>query len=165
MALLAIYKLAALSTDYWPFARDIWLHKNPQLADLQPTTSIYNDHLKGHKTWFEGIKNRDKLFISLISYKLTPLTLQHKYLGHTSIMPASSITTYDQDYKVSEAFPEDQWISILATLTLVVAGVSITLQSADKCPGQATPHASRCMCHSQWSGHNNPLCANKCLQE
>ena len=37
-------------------------------------------------------------------------------------MSASSITTYGQFYKVCGAFPEDQWISILAAFTTVVAG-------------------------------------------
>ena len=37
-------------------------------------------------------------------------------------MSASSITTYDQFYKVCRAFPEDQLISILAAFTTVVAG-------------------------------------------
>jgi hypothetical protein len=37
-------------------------------------------------------------------------------------MPASSITTYGQFYEVCGAFPEDQWISILAAFTTVVAG-------------------------------------------
>ena len=37
-------------------------------------------------------------------------------------MPASSITMYDQFYKACRAFPEDQWNSILAAFTTVVAG-------------------------------------------
>jgi hypothetical protein len=37
-------------------------------------------------------------------------------------MSASSITMHGQFYEVCGAFPEDQWISILAAFTTVVAG-------------------------------------------
>jgi hypothetical protein len=37
-------------------------------------------------------------------------------------MPASAITTYGQFYKTCKAFPGDEWISILASFTTVVAG-------------------------------------------
>ena len=37
-------------------------------------------------------------------------------------MPASSITTYGQFYKTCRAFLVNQWISILAAFTTVVAG-------------------------------------------
>ena len=37
-------------------------------------------------------------------------------------MSAFSITTYGQFYKACGAFPEDQWISILAAFTTAVAG-------------------------------------------
>jgi hypothetical protein len=37
-------------------------------------------------------------------------------------MPATAITTYGQFYETCEAFPGDEWISILAAFTTVVAG-------------------------------------------
>ena len=46
----------------------------------------------------------------------------HKHLRHISIMPTSPTTTYSQFYEVCKSFPDDQWISVLAAFTTVVAG-------------------------------------------
>ena len=37
-------------------------------------------------------------------------------------MPATAVTTYGQFYETCEAFPGDEWISVLAAFTTVVAG-------------------------------------------
>jgi hypothetical protein len=37
-------------------------------------------------------------------------------------MPASAITTYGQFYKTCKAFLSNEWISVLAAFTMVVAG-------------------------------------------
>ena len=46
----------------------------------------------------------------------------HKCHRHISIVPTSIVTTYGQLYEVCKAFPDDQWISMLAAFTTVVAG-------------------------------------------
>ena len=46
----------------------------------------------------------------------------HKCHRHISIVPTSIVTTYGQLYEVCKAFPDYQWISMLAAFTTVVAG-------------------------------------------
>ena len=46
----------------------------------------------------------------------------HKHLRQISIMHPLPITTYGQFYEACRAFPDDQWISMLAAFTTFVTG-------------------------------------------
>lgn len=41
---------------------------------------------------------------------------------HNTSIPASAITTYGQFYQTFVAFPDNQWLSLLVTLTTLLAG-------------------------------------------
>ena len=62
---------------------------------------------------------------------------------------------YGQFYITCEAFPGDEWISVLAAFTTVVAGSLAPAEVQQNVP--AKPNASLCICHSSQEGHNNPL--------
>ena len=69
--------------------------------------------------------------ICILIYLFTPFScytssllaqcLQHKCLGQPRTMPASSVITYAQFYKVCGTFSDDQWNNMLAAFTSDVA--------------------------------------------
>ena len=132
---MAIYELAALSCRLLTVQTR---HLTAQGSSAGPSTNYtynqpYNTHQQEHKTQVRGTINiikkfRNYLYIYLFPFLVTPKlaslldTFITSVLGLDSIMSASPITTHGQFYEACKAFPDNQWISVLAAFTTIVAG-------------------------------------------
>ena len=91
-------------------------------------------------------------FYDTIAHKCLP----YLYLFFTSLLLVVVHVALTLPWSIHSYLMSTCWPAHTCSLHLGCGRVCSTLQSADKCPGPAKPHASLCICSSQWSGHKNP---------